>query len=83
MMDQAPRNETKDESDPDLNTPGFKPSGLKSSVLPLDQAHHAPSCRKYGHIFAELLGHFRVTFQGNRLLEWWDSSKTFPCIVYS
>ncbi len=33
----------KDESDPDLNTPGLEPgpSGLKSCAVPLDQAHRA------------------------------------------
>ncbi len=42
-MDRAPGNEMKDERAPDLNTPSFEPgpSGRKSSVLPLDQAHRA------------------------------------------
>ncbi len=43
MTDRAPGNETTDESAPDINTPGFEPGTkwLKSSVLPLDQAHRA------------------------------------------
>ncbi len=40
-----PGNDTKDETPPDLNTPGFEPgtqwSEVGSGMLPLDQAHRA------------------------------------------
>ena len=66
-----PGNETKDEMATGMDTPGFDPvpSGLKSSVLPLDQAHRLHwnilliSARVYRdpHFSLHLFGH-NVTF---------------------